>query len=234
MELLQVSLEMAWELLLQIPMPWRFLLFLSVILFGFPWLIVRGLPHVLTKFSQTILFLFNALAVFLLLPESFLSQYIRKKGYQPPDVFYLFGVLLGLIVRLFDSIYQAFNNILRSALKKRWILRKGWLLTLSGIFSILWFSQPIMQQASTRRPLLPSKQNRLTPRPSPKFVVQAGDGYANLRSLPSTETTILAKIPNGTPVTILGKEMNSSNQLWYQVQINGRIGWIFSGLIEQR
>lgn len=234
MELLQVSLEIAWKLLLQIPIPWRFLLFLSVILFGFPWLIVRGLPYILIKFSQTVLFLFNGLAVFLLLPESLLSQYIRQKGYQPPRLFYLFGVLLGSIVRLFNSIYQTFNHILRYALRKPWILKRGWLLTLSGIFSILWFFQPVIQQASTRRDRLPSNQDRSTPHLSPKFVVQAGAGYANLRSLPSTETTIIAKIPNGTPVTILRQEMNSSNQRWYQVQINGRIGWIFSGLIEQR
>lgn len=66
------------------------------------------------------------------------------------------------------------------------------------------------------------------------LIVQASDGYANLRNNPSTKTRILAKIPNGTPCKILGQETNSSGQLWYKVKLNGRTGWIFSGLIRQR
>lgn len=238
MELLQVSLKVTWELVLQIPMPWRFLLVLSVTLFGIPWLIVRGLPWILTKLSQAALLLVQYLASFWLLPESLVSQYIRRKGYKPPSIFYFIGNFLSLIVNLFNLIYQAFDTILKYALKRQWILKKGWLLTLSAVFSIVWFLQPSMQQASTRNPSPPSNKNGSSTNSYPSFVIQAGDGYANLRSRPSTfQTEILAKIPNGTLVTILEQETNSSNQLWYKVQINGsevRIGWIYSGLIEQR
>lgn len=62
-------------------------------------------------------------------------------------------------------------------------------------------------------------------------VVQAGDGYANLRSYPSTEVEVLAKIPNGTSVTILSEETNSAGQVWYKVQVDGKIGWLYSGLL---
>ncbi|MEQ8383289.1 MAG: SH3 domain-containing protein [Coleofasciculus sp. A1-SPW-01] len=238
MELLQVSFEVVLELLFQIPMPWRFLLVLSVTLFGIPWLILRGLPWILTKFSQATLLLVHYLAIFLLFPESLISQYIRKKGCQPPIILYFIGSSLSLIVNLFNLIYQAFYTVLKYALKRQWILNKRQLLTLSVVFSIVWFIKPSMQQSSTHKPSLPSNTNGSSTNSYPSFVIQAGDGYANLRSRPSTfETEILAKIPNGTPVTILEQETNSSNQLWYKVQINGSevwIGWIYSGLIEQR
>jgi len=231
MELLQTNFQVVWELLLQIPMLWRFLLALSVTLFGMPWLIVRGLPWVLIKLSQTILFCIGYLVDFLLLPESLLSQYMRQKGYEPPQFLYLFGRLLGSIVDVFNLIYQTFDNVLRYALKKRWILKKGWLLALSVVFSIMWFFQPITKQASTRKPFFPLNPNIFPSNSNFSFVVQAGDGYANLRSSSSTKTTILAEIPNGTPVAILEQKRNSSNQLWYKVQVNGQTGWIFSGLI---
>ena len=238
MELLQISFKVTWELLFQMPMPWRFLLVLSVILFGIPWLIVRGLPWILAKLSQATLFLVHSLASFLLFPENLISQHIRRKGYQPPIVFYFIGYFLSLIVNLFALIYQAFDTIRKYALRRQWILKRGWLLTLSVVFSIVWFLQPSTQQASTRKSSLPSNTNGSSDNSYRSFVIQAGDGYANLRSRPSTfQTEILAKIPNGTPVKILEQETNSSNQLWYKVQINGsevRIGWISSGLIEQR
>ncbi|MGI2906556.1 SH3 domain-containing protein [Tolypothrix sp. VBCCA 56010] len=63
-------------------------------------------------------------------------------------------------------------------------------------------------------------------------IIQAEDGYANLRSLPSTEGIVLAKIPNGTSANILRQQTNSSEQLWYKVQVNGQLGWIFSDLLK--
>ncbi|WP_414690085.1 SH3 domain-containing protein [Nostoc sp.] len=44
-------------------------------------------------------------------------------------------------------------------------------------------------------------------------MVQASDGYANLRSYPSTEVAVLAKVPNGTSVTILSEQANTAEQL---------------------
>jgi hypothetical protein len=66
-----------------------------------------------------------------------------------------------------------------------------------------------------------------------KFVIQSDDGVANLRSSPSTEVKTLAKITNGTPILILGRRENSSKQLWYEVEVNGQKGWIFSELVKQ-
>lgn len=61
--------------------------------------------------------------------------------------------------------------------------------------------------------------------------VNAGEGYANLRSTPSTEVSTIAKIPNGTSVKLIEQTQNSSGQLWYKVEVNGQEGWIFSGLL---
>jgi hypothetical protein len=63
-------------------------------------------------------------------------------------------------------------------------------------------------------------------------MVSAGEGYANLRSAPSTETSTIAQIPNGTSVKLIEKTQNSSGQLWYKVEANGQVGWIYSGLLD--
>lgn len=62
-------------------------------------------------------------------------------------------------------------------------------------------------------------------------VIQAKDGYANLRSQPSTEVGSMMMVPNGTAVTITGEQTNSAGQLWYKVDVNGQVGWIYSELI---
>lgn len=64
------------------------------------------------------------------------------------------------------------------------------------------------------------------------FQIESGDGYANLRSQPSTEVGVVAKrIPNGTSVKILEERTNSSEQIWYRVQVNDEVGWVYSGLL---
>lgn len=62
-------------------------------------------------------------------------------------------------------------------------------------------------------------------------VIQAKDGYANLRSQPSTEVGSVMMVPNGTAIAIIGEQTNSAGQLWYKVDVNGQVGWIYSELI---
>ncbi|MBW4465053.1 MAG: SH3 domain-containing protein [Pegethrix bostrychoides GSE-TBD4-15B] len=61
--------------------------------------------------------------------------------------------------------------------------------------------------------------------------VQAKDGSANLRSSPSTEVSVVSKVPNGTAVKILSEKTNSSGQLWYEVEVDGKVGWLYSELL---
>ena len=63
-------------------------------------------------------------------------------------------------------------------------------------------------------------------------IVQAGEGYANLRNEPSTEIASLQQVPNGTSVNILSEQTNSSGQLWYKVEVNDQVGWIYSELLK--
>ncbi|MBW4685431.1 MAG: SH3 domain-containing protein [Komarekiella atlantica HA4396-MV6] len=63
-------------------------------------------------------------------------------------------------------------------------------------------------------------------------IVQASDGYANLRVSPSTEVAVLVKVPNDTYVNILSEQVNNSGQLWYKVQVNDQVGWLYSGLLK--
>ncbi|WP_143467850.1 SH3 domain-containing protein [Leptolyngbya ohadii] len=79
---------------------------------------------------------------------------------------------------------------------------------------------------------MPSSSQFSEPSSSQDRIVQAEDGYANLRIQPSTEVETIAKISNGTSVKILAKQTNSSEQLWYQVQVNGQTGWIYSELLK--
>ena len=50
---------------------------------------------------------------------------------------------------------------------------------------------------------------------------------ANCRAQPSTSSTVIASLANGTQVTILGPATNG----WYRVQCANQIGWIFGELI---
>lgn len=64
------------------------------------------------------------------------------------------------------------------------------------------------------------------------LTVLAGDGIANLRSSATTESEIITQIPNGNTVIVLDEVTNSSNQLWYKVEVNNYVGWIFAGLLD--
>lgn len=50
----------------------------------------------------------------------------------------------------------------------------------------------------------------------------------NLRARPSPRTTILANIPWGAEMPLLGRTVQAGNDRWYQVNYNGQIGWIIA------
>ena len=87
------------------------------------------------------------------------------------------------------------------------------------------------KSASESPESIASKASTFVPSSSTKRIVQAADGYANLRSQPSTEVASVSQIKNGTQVTVVGKQTNDSGQLWYRVEVNGQSGWIYSELL---
>ncbi len=80
-----------------------------------------------------------------------------------------------------------------------------------------------------------SAETSSTPKSSEKTarVNSPGDGFLALRSEPDSETgERLAKIPNGSVITVLGCPKPSNNGKiagrWCQVIYNGQAGWAFS------
>ena len=61
----------------------------------------------------------------------------------------------------------------------------------------------------------------LTPGAEFEASVQSPDGYANLRSYPTSDAAILAALPNGTAVTVLG-----DFDTWYTVRAGERYGFL--------
>jgi hypothetical protein len=107
----------------------------------------------------------------------------------------------------------------------------------ANTFSLQWKDQII---SLTNKQQLKQQQSRqLTPSNTPTSeeshittkVVNAKDGYANLRSQPSTEVSVVRTLQNGTQVKILDNQTNGDGQLWYKVQAEEQMGWIFSDLL---
>ncbi|WP_431804130.1 SH3 domain-containing protein [Halobacillus andaensis] len=59
-----------------------------------------------------------------------------------------------------------------------------------------------------------------------EVVVQAGSNL-NLREGPSTNDSILTSIPSGSKIDVIG-----TNGSWYEVQFNGKTGWVSSEFIK--
>lgn len=53
--------------------------------------------------------------------------------------------------------------------------------------------------------------------------------YANLRAKPTTASRVLARLPKGTKVTVIGK---TSSRHWVHVMANGKSGYISAKLLK--
>lgn len=63
----------------------------------------------------------------------------------------------------------------------------------------------------------------ITPTEPVESVVTLQSGVLNLRSLPSTDAPVLAQLPNGTPITILGEADG-----WFTVEYEGIYGFVYA------
>ena len=144
MEFLQTLLKLIWEVLIQIPMPWRFLIALIGFFAVSSWFILRILPWFALQISKIFSICISLLADLLLLPESFISQRIRQRGYEPPEVIYIFGKLIGSVVKMFELIHQGFDNLFQHLIKKQWLFGKVSFLIASATFLVMWFVRPML------------------------------------------------------------------------------------------
>jgi Bacterial SH3 domain len=224
MEFLQTSFNMAWESFSQAPEPLQFLICLVLTLIGVPWLLLRAFPWLFSQFLQVISILIYHLGSLSLWPESLVSQATRRRNRQPYLFLYLLGSFFGITANIFIRLLQGLITLPRFLLEKRWLLNKNRFITISFIFSVIWFARSCNLNAISS----------FTNSSSPTFIVQTSVGYANLRAGPTKEHKVLAEISNGTSVQILGQATNAGGNLWYKVQVNGQVGWLYSELVKQK
>lgn len=62
-------------------------------------------------------------------------------------------------------------------------------------------------------------------------MVISANTVANIRSQPTTGSTILQRASNGTQIDAVLDSIYSGNSLWYKVQVAGVEGWVNGGLV---
>jgi hypothetical protein len=74
-----------------------------------------------------------------------------------------------------------------------------------------------------------------TPSPTPAHVIVATNGAgANLRAGPSTAAPVLATLPDGMPVELLGEPVSTEGRAWRQVRSSDHEGWVVSVVVDER
>ncbi|MDZ8260152.1 WG repeat-containing protein [Nostoc sp. ChiQUE01b] len=68
--------------------------------------------------------------------------------------------------------------------------------------------------------------------PIKTLITKTSNGFVNLRDTPSVKGTFREKILDGRSITILSEKTNSSKETWYQVEVNNKVGWIYSVLLK--
>ncbi len=114
----------------------------------FPWFVWRALPSLIFIFSHLLLICAKVLAYVLLFLEYLLTQYIRQQGRQPPNFIYIYGEFLSGMVSTSVEVTQQSKKIFDYAIKKRWLLRRGWFVTATIILAFTWYFRPIFRESS--------------------------------------------------------------------------------------
>lgn len=153
-ELLQTSLRVIWEPLLQIPMPWRMLLVLLVFIVVISWLSLRGFPWLFKKLSQLGLNFANFIADILLLPESWISHKIRQKGKAPPAFIHWFGSLIsGIVYAVHQINISAEQLFLVAQNQKRWLPNKREFFIVFILFLMTAVIRPFLGETAVAKSL---------------------------------------------------------------------------------
>jgi hypothetical protein len=125
-----------WEIAVLVPMPWRVsLVILVFILFSY-YLGWRLLSWLIEKLSIGLLILMEKIVSVILLPEYWITKWLRQHKYKPLPGTYLFGDTLQGLVTLFHNWTETSADI-----RDRWRLRKSWfiLLLMVSIPVFLWY-----------------------------------------------------------------------------------------------
>jgi uncharacterized protein YgiM (DUF1202 family) len=74
-----------------------------------------------------------------------------------------------------------------------------------------------------------------SPSPVPGFVIVATDGRgANLRSAPSTSSSVITTLREGTPVAVLGDPVTREGREWREIESGSQRGWVVAVVVRAR
>lgn len=65
-------------------------------------------------------------------------------------------------------------------------------------------------------------------------VIAVPRAFMNLRPRPTTRAPILADVPWGAEMPLLGRTVQAGNNRWFQVRYDGQVGWIFAPFVTVR
>lgn len=142
----QLFVQMVAELLSRtMPMPWRAAITLFIITLLINLVIWRFLPWLVRLFAQMLFWLVELVVSLLLLPEYIVTRQLRVYGWGPIWGSYLYGNLLGGIVRLFFAPVEGLN---------RWSQQRfPWLVFIPLVVLPvgLWYARPYVEGMDAAR-----------------------------------------------------------------------------------
>lgn len=107
--------------------------------------------------------------------------------------------------------------------------------TPSPALADLPFSPPERRSPNGVLPIAASPSPLPSPSPSPDHVIVATDGAgANLRTGPSTASSVIATLREGTPVEPLGDPVSAEGRSWRHIRTVSGEGWVVSVVVRPR
>lgn len=130
------AIGVLWGLALPIPMPWRASLIIVIAILALYHLGWRILSWSIEKLGSLFLFVIETIASLLLLPEYWLTRWLRLHNHKPIPGSYALGDILQSLV----SFVHGGAERLAEA-RDQWRLRRIWLLVLllASIPPLLWY-----------------------------------------------------------------------------------------------
>ncbi|MCE2697532.1 MAG: hypothetical protein PX483_17030 [Nostocales cyanobacterium LE14-WE4] len=135
-------LHLVW-VIIPIPMPWRNVIFVLVLIISLFWLIWRALPWLLgngaTLFGRITEIIF---ALPLWIDNHLLTKKRREKKLEPLWISYFLGDLFGFLAKIIYLVSDQFKKISDSILEKKWFPHKNFLIFPSVIILLIWHFNP--------------------------------------------------------------------------------------------
>ncbi|CAD5938876.1 Serine/threonine protein kinase [Planktothrix rubescens] len=142
-KIIQSVFRLIWEILIPLPMPWRIVICLILLLPILSWLIFRGVPWLLATAFQVIFTSLEFLAKIVLGVDNYLlTSPRRKKGLQPLHFSYIFGDVISTILMILKLIEDGLLKVRKRAFNQAWLPRFRWFGVTAILVPLIWFVRP--------------------------------------------------------------------------------------------